>query len=319
MTTYQYDLHLHTTTSDGSLSYKELLELAKERGILGLSITDHNCVGPVEDMFALAKTLGIRFIPGVELKTTAKREIEEYKTQEPCETLYSIQELLVYGLDSQNPEFKEMSRTHLSNKKEYVTQLCKLLEQRSTREIKSIEVDEPIIIDPEDVIKNNGLYIGGSHVAQAIQKKYKGYSVNKALSKSDVSAVIASVSPAAQGLLVNDPFYSLDIIDGLKKAKSWGKVVVLAHPLTESRRNMQQFYYDALFPRLVENGLDGLEYCYPEHTEQELKFLEEVAKKFNLFLTGGSDFHSPKDSMDKLTKYGVTEEVFSELERRVNS
>ena len=40
----KYDLHSHTKYSDGSLSVTELIDLAIERGVTHLAITDHDTV-----------------------------------------------------------------------------------------------------------------------------------------------------------------------------------------------------------------------------------------------------------------------------------
>ena len=43
------DLHAHTTASDGSLSPRELVELAKKSGITALGITDHDTVDGIDE------------------------------------------------------------------------------------------------------------------------------------------------------------------------------------------------------------------------------------------------------------------------------
>lgn len=65
---YRADLHCHTTCSDGTLLPTEVLYLAKEKGLLGLSITDHDTLSAYTDeTFALAKELKIDLFMGVEL------------------------------------------------------------------------------------------------------------------------------------------------------------------------------------------------------------------------------------------------------------
>jgi predicted metal-dependent phosphoesterase TrpH len=50
-----------------------------------------------------------------------------------------------------------------------------------------------------------------------------------------------------------------------------------------------------LIPQLVEAGLDGIEVYYPKHTPQQQSELLEIAARYNLVATGGSDFHTPDD------------------------
>lgn len=67
---YRADLHCHTTCSDGTLTPEQVLHLAKERGLSGLSITDHDTLDAYTDeTFALAKELGIELFTGVEFST----------------------------------------------------------------------------------------------------------------------------------------------------------------------------------------------------------------------------------------------------------
>ena len=66
----KYDLHLHTTASDGRLTPSELVALALEEGLEVISVTDHDSVGGVEEAVAAAGRSGkITVIPGVEINT----------------------------------------------------------------------------------------------------------------------------------------------------------------------------------------------------------------------------------------------------------
>jgi len=61
------DLHTHSYYSDGELSPKELVRLAKKKSILNLALTDHNSVKGVEEAISEGKKIGINVIPGVEV------------------------------------------------------------------------------------------------------------------------------------------------------------------------------------------------------------------------------------------------------------
>ena len=63
------DLHTHTIFSDGALTPKELLDLAKERNISTISITDHDTVDGIEEAIKYGRTIGIEVIPGLEIST----------------------------------------------------------------------------------------------------------------------------------------------------------------------------------------------------------------------------------------------------------
>ena len=74
-----------------------------------------------------------------------------------------------------------------------------------------------------------------------------------------------------------------DVFDIIIAIKQAGGVAVLAHP-------GQQQNFD-LIQELIGCGLDGLEINHPANTESDKKIIRDYAKKFNLFLTGGSDYH----------------------------
>jgi predicted metal-dependent phosphoesterase TrpH len=61
------DLHCHTNVSDGDLSPAELIELAEERNINMLSITDHDSIKAYDS--ARATNSGLRLIPGIEFSS----------------------------------------------------------------------------------------------------------------------------------------------------------------------------------------------------------------------------------------------------------
>ncbi|MCX5997047.1 MAG: PHP domain-containing protein [Chloroflexi bacterium] len=66
----KYDLHLHTTASDGRLSPSALVNLARERGLEVIAITDHDSVGGISEALETANQgPGIVVIPGVEINT----------------------------------------------------------------------------------------------------------------------------------------------------------------------------------------------------------------------------------------------------------
>ena len=75
----------------------------------------------------------------------------------------------------------------------------------------------------------------------------------------------------------------IDVYDAVKTIKLAGGKAVLAHC------GQQQNF--ALIPSLIELGLAGLEYNHSANSENDKKIIKEYANKYNLFLTGGSDYH----------------------------
>ncbi len=85
-----------------------------------------------------------------------------------------------------------------------------------------------------------------------------------------------------------------------------GGLAVLAHPgkdVTVDRMRM-----------LKRAGLDGIEVWHPRHSPLARKILLDVARRFGLLITGGSDLHLRERIADSLGTYGVTAEIVNKLE-----
>lgn len=63
------DLHTHTTASDGSLSARALVELARRKGLAALAISDHDSTDSLDDALAAGRELGVEVIPAIEMST----------------------------------------------------------------------------------------------------------------------------------------------------------------------------------------------------------------------------------------------------------
>lgn len=75
----------------------------------------------------------------------------------------------------------------------------------------------------------------------------------------------------------------VSVFDAVRTIKEAGGKAVLAHP------GQQKNFY--LIPELVKCGLGGIEYNHPENGEEEKSTIKQLALRYSLFLTGGSDFH----------------------------
>lgn len=79
------------------------------------------------------------------------------------------------------------------------------------------------------------------------------------------------------------PHHELSSIEAIKLIKEVGGVSVLAHPGRSAQHKMIKF--------LADNGLEGIEVFYPEHTPAMIKEYQLLAEQLGLLVTGGSDFH----------------------------
>ncbi|MHB8473669.1 MAG: PHP domain-containing protein [Gammaproteobacteria bacterium] len=65
-----YDLHSHSTHSDGTLSPAELVRRAQAHGVDVLALTDHDTTQGCRAAAAMAQSLGMHFVAGVEISVT---------------------------------------------------------------------------------------------------------------------------------------------------------------------------------------------------------------------------------------------------------
>ncbi len=102
---------------------------------------------------------------------------------------------------------------------------------------------------------------------------------------------------------VRKPAYTpTEIFQIVKEA---GGLSVLAHPGVIKN--------DFLIPELVELGLDGLEVFYPLHTIYQKNIYLELAYRYNLLITGGSDFHGNNKKNNELGRVTLKEEYLERL------
>lgn len=77
--------------------------------------------------------------------------------------------------------------------------------------------------------------------------------------------------------------YKLFPNEAVKLIKAAGGIPVFAHPgLSKS---------DEIIPDLIADGLAGIEVYYPSHRPDQVANYELMANKYNLIMTGGSDYH----------------------------
>ncbi|MFW5648356.1 MAG: PHP domain-containing protein [Candidatus Alkaliphilus sp. MAG34] len=163
-------------------------------------------------------------------------------------------------------------------KMEYLLKILQRLQDtRNDRAIKIINKlkRQGIKINYGDVIKIAGDgVVGRPHIAHALIKKNYVQTVREAFMKYLTKGASAYVPK--QKLT---PGCAVNII---RKA---GGFPVAAHPgLLKS---------EAILDYLISLGIDGIEVYHPKHTTEQSEEYLRLAKKHNLVITGGSDFHFP--------------------------
>jgi len=252
------DLHTHSTASDGSFSPSALISEAVKHDLSAIALTDHDTTGGLKEAAKAAKENGIRFIPGIELEIAWKSDGEFH--------------LLGLGLGELEDEFasalEELARRRLERNLEIVDRMNKA----------GIEVSyEDISAQATDGSESAGRSIGRPHFAAFLADK----------------KIVKNRSQAFSRYLgKGKPFYipkeGLEFEPALKIIHESGGIAVLAHP-------MSLYTAWGKFPELIkslkEKGLDGIEAWHPSTKVSYCRRLEELGRKFGLYITAGSDFH----------------------------
>lgn len=71
----KFDLHTHTTASDGTDTPAQLIERAAQAGFSLIAVTDHDTLGGLAEAEAAGKRLGVQVIPGVEISAGEEPEV----------------------------------------------------------------------------------------------------------------------------------------------------------------------------------------------------------------------------------------------------
>lgn len=251
------DYHLHTWYSDGRLSPAEMIRRGHARGLLYMAVTDHDTVEGVAEARETGAALGVTVRSGVELSTIFHgRELH----------------ILGYDLDSENPELTALLARDNAARNARNDRLIRALNDAGYPVSR-----EELLIHPESS------YIGKPGIARLLVKK--GFAENKDQVFRDIFPKFDEIKKER----ASSP-------EGIHAILAAGGIPVWAHPgktRTGAERDSAEYYrfLESALDELMADGLQGLECCHPDHSEQErLRFLG-WAEERGLYITKGSDDH----------------------------
>ena len=246
------DLHTHSTASDGTLSPRELILLAKKLQIAALSLTDHDTIDGLDEAQLYADKCGVKFIPGIEIS---------------CQYDPGPIHILGYWIDRDNADLKSV--------------LGELIGFRNDRNVVIIEKLKDLGVDIDysevEALAVDSV-VGRPHFAEVIVKKGFARSIADAFNKY-----------LGYGKAAYLPKKRLSIPQGIELLRSAGGFPVLAHPGQYSFPDPASFKTTMI--ELKQVGIAGLEVYYPTHSRKETRFFKSVAQELDLAITVGSDFH----------------------------
>jgi predicted metal-dependent phosphoesterase TrpH len=263
-TVMRIDLHLHTTASDGQYSPEALVQRARRSGLSVIAITDHDSVDGLAPAQVEAQRAGalppVRVLPGIEL--SAEDEAGDVH-------------MLGYCFDPQSAVLLErLTAFRAGRYNRGQIMLAKLAELGMPLEWSSV-------LAYADA-GGQTASIGRPHIARAMIDAGYVSSVNEAFDR-----YLHNGGPAYV------PRTRLTPEEAIALIHSAGGAAVLAHPgaLPDPL---------AVIERLAPAGLDGVEVMHPKNDPDMRLNLLALARRYDLIVTGGSDFHGDEDDIAHL-------------------
>jgi len=246
------DLHTHTNESDGSYTPLELVDAAVEQGLEALAISDHDTLAGYDAALPHARAAGLDLVCGIELSTKLNGK-----------TVH----LLGYFL---NGPPREEFRAWLGEMRDSRRDRNRRMAER----LRSLGIDITI----EEVEARGRSLAGRPHFARIMIEKGYVSSVQQAFDEY--------LDESAKGYVDrHEPELRLAI----GRLADAGGVSSIAHPLRLGFRDPARLR--AMVAEMSQAGLSALEVYHSDHRPADSAQYLELAREFQLGVTGGSDFH----------------------------
>lgn len=278
----QVDLHVHSNKSDGSFTPKELVDYALEKGLCAFALTDHDTTDGLDEAISYAKDKPVEVVPGIEFSTE-----------------YEGRDIHVLGLyiRYKDPVFKEKIQNFVDSRIKRNEKMCKNLQEAGI----DISYEKLLETYPDAVITR-------AHYAAYLTDN--GYVSNRA------DAFAKYVGDHCKYFVPREKVTPSQAVELILQAKG---VPILAHP---PLYHMGKEKLDTLVGTLKNAGLAGIEAIYSTYDNQDTRDMMALAKKYDLLLSGGSDFHGAnKPGLDMAVGYGklfVPEEILINIRNYVS-
>lgn len=248
------DLHIHSTASDGSDSPADIVRMASEAGLCAIALTDHDTLDGLDEAEREAERRGILFVRGCEISTaTPWGEAHFLGLWIPHDKkrIRTLEEAL-----------KEIHQKRHERNLRIADKLCSLGFSVSYADAEKLA---------------GGRIVGRPHFAELLCRmgvvKDRKEAFRTYLGR-DGLAFVPRELPTPQ--------------EAIRLLKEAGALVSMAHPRL-LRASVAEL--SSLLEELAPCGLDALEAYHSEHNAGDVRDCVELAERFRLQLTGGSDHH----------------------------
>lgn len=258
----KYDLHSHSTASDGSLSPTDLVNRAASKGVDVLALTDHDNTAGIEEAQQAARSLSVDVVPGVEISVTWNgvtvhvlglgvdpecealqaglkklREFRHWRAEEIGRRLQKA------GIDNALQGAKRFASGNLISRTHFALHL---VEQQHAKDVRDVF--------KKFLVHNKPGYVPGQW--------------------TQLQSAVAWIHEA-------------------------GGQAVIAHPV---RYRLTNTRLKQLLAEFKQYGGDGLEVVSSSHSADQCRAMAEYAKQFEFFASCGSDYHGPEHAWIELGK-----------------
>lgn len=245
------DLHVHSNASDGTLTPAEVVDAAITKELHAISLTDHDTIDGTYEALKTAAGTNLTIIPGIELS---------------C--YYKNREIHILGLfiDYTNEEFQH--------------ELINIKKARKDRNLEMVKrfQDAGINVTLEKLQAGNpNSVITRAHFARVLLEEGIVKTKDQAFNK-----YIGVHCPYYIPKPTITPEYALKLINNV------GGIAILAHPLLYKLGYSE---IEEMITTLIPLGLKGIEAYHSSNNWYESDKLRSLALKYNLLISGGSDFH----------------------------
>lgn len=280
------DLHVHSNRSDGTYSPEELVDYAMEKGLTAFALTDHDTVDGLDEAVRYADKLRKskdfsgsvpEVIPGIELSTE-----------------YEGRDIHIVGLniDHHNSEFTKYLKAFVESRDNRNRKMCSLL------------CGAGIDISYENLLEE----FPGSVITRA---HYARYMLNHGYIKNIKEAFERYVGDHCPYFVPREKVSPAQAVTLILAA---GGIPILAHPILY---HMSDAGLERLVTELKSEGLVGIEAIYSTYNSAEERQIRKLAEKYDLLISGGSDFHGAnKPGLDLAVGYGklyIPDDLWNEL------
>lgn len=250
------DLHTHSLITDGSYSPREVVKNAYKNNVKVLALTDHDSIGGINEAIEEAKQFDIKVINGIEISALHKDG--------------NMLHILGYGMNIYDKAFIEPYEKMRKAREATMENILSILKEKHNLNIdinilREKKVDS--FISRHDIhkymidnnISDNSKYIWNTYLDPIPYEKDELIPIDQA-----ISAICNS-----------------------------GGLAFLAHYNNKTtglgRYNKKEIENHIEY--LISLGLSGVERYYPTFMEEDEEFLDYIISKYNLLLSGGTDYH----------------------------